>query len=83
VVQLFADSIAEWRAVGFAGGWSAIGKLAWRPSSCETYTAQRINSLRNGMLNNCVFGTYRAPATNAIIRLWAIGHLQRLSKTVQ
>jgi hypothetical protein len=25
---------------------------------------QWINSLRNGMLRNCAFGTYRAPTTN-------------------
>jgi len=42
-----------------------------------------LSAMRQGMLRNCVFGTYRAPATNAIIRLRAIGHLQQLSKTVQ
>ena len=31
--------------------------------SSETYAAEWISSLRNGMLKNCVFGTYRAPAT--------------------
>jgi hypothetical protein len=30
---------------------------------CAAYAAQRINSLRNGMLNNCAFGTYRAATT--------------------
>jgi hypothetical protein len=30
------------------------------------YAARWTSSLRNGMLNNCVFGTYRVPATITI-----------------
>src|SRR5229473_205173 len=30
---------------------------------CAAYATQRISSLRNGMHKNCLFGTYRAPAT--------------------
>jgi hypothetical protein len=33
----------------------------------ETYAAEWISSLRNRIESNCKFGTYRAPATNAIM----------------
>ncbi len=36
--------------------------------SSETYAAEWISSLRNGMLKNCVFGTYRAAATEASVQ---------------
>jgi len=36
--------------------------------SSETYAAEWISSLRNDMLNNCVFGTYRASATTTDCR---------------
>jgi hypothetical protein len=32
-------------------------------AKCGTQATQWISSLRNGMESNCVFGTYRAPAT--------------------
>jgi len=35
-------------------------------SADESYPAQWISSLRNGTARNCVFGTYRAPATKTL-----------------
>ena len=51
------------------------------PITFAPYAAGRINS--NLKASSKQFGWLQAPATNAIIGLLAIGHLNRLSKAVQ
>jgi hypothetical protein len=57
----------ENRACGHLQSWPPDFRLnenhACSRFSSETYAAEWISSLRNGMLKNCVFGTYPASAT--------------------
>jgi hypothetical protein len=48
-----------------------------RNFTSETYAAEWISSLRNGILKNCVFGMYRAPATKKSL------FFQQLPRTLQ
>jgi hypothetical protein len=45
------------------GKRSTIGAEKLVAYEHKPYAEQWMSSLRNGMANNCVFGTYRAPAT--------------------
>jgi hypothetical protein len=50
-------------------GLQISGKTKSTPAnrfSSETYAVECVSSLRNGMLKNCVFGTYGAVATKLL-----------------